>query len=230
VTLSPAGTGLWSARHRSATGTVVLVTSGTDFPDGTVVDLPGDARRPAGWALEVHRDDAGSLAHRVVTADWVAPGAPLLWYVAVPVAAADLAELDLVAFSTTHRAEGDVLDLTGFRALGISWRNQVAAVRWCVTTGLVRQVYVAPDARRRRIGTKLVAAAAGVAVAEGWSSVHGDGRRTDLGEAWLADKSAAWQSRIAARTEHLPPMTPAGRTDGVPMRNLVPARGLTPGG
>lgn len=218
----PAGGGVWYARHRSGTGTVLVGVAGDDFPNEAVVEMPGDVHRPSGWVLESHLTGDGGLPVRVLTADWLAPAAPRLWYVLVPVPGSTPAEVDLVAFSTPNRAEGDVLDVAAFGTLRISWANQVAAVRWRPGSGLVRQVYVAPAFRRRKVGSKLLVAAAGVRVAHGWAPLRADGRRTDLGEAWLSDKPAVWRSRIAERTEQAPPMTPVEKTAGVPVRNLVP--------
>jgi GNAT superfamily N-acetyltransferase len=163
----------------------------------------------------------------VVIADTLSPGAPLLWYVLLP--APDTAsDVDLVAFSTADRAEGDVLDAPGFAAVGIDWTNQVGALRWDPASGLARQVYVAPAVRRRGVGTKLGAAAVGLASASGWAPVRVDGRRTDLGEAWMAGvRDRSWVD-LPERTSSAPPMTPPEEAAGVPVRNLLPDAAARP--
>jgi GNAT superfamily N-acetyltransferase len=221
---------LWYARHHvpGQPGSVVVGVAGGEFPEGSVVDLPTPARRPAGWVTEAHVAGPGALPHRVLVSDLVAPAAPLLWYFAVP--APDVpAGIDLVAFSTTDQAEGDVLDAPAFDALGLAWGNQVGAIRWDAGTGLISQVYVAPTVRRRGVGTKLVAAAAGLTHGRNWPELHADGRRTDLGEAWVSGVRAAAWLEVAPRTGTAPPMTPPADAVGVPTRNLVPD-GATPAG
>ncbi len=215
----------WCARHRvpGEPGYVVVGMATTEFADGTVVELPPPARRPHGWQFEVHVAAAGRLPHRVVVADGAGPRAPLLWYVVAPVAGSS--EVDLIAFSTDDRPEGDVLDVAGFADLGIAWSNQVGALRWDTATGLGRQVYVAPTARRRGVGTKLGVAAVVTAAARGWAPVRVDGQRTDLGEAWLSSVwPTSWDDLPACSTV-APPMTPPAEAAGVPARNLVPDPG-----
>jgi GNAT superfamily N-acetyltransferase len=200
---------------------VVVGVAGDEFPDGSVVDLPAPASRPAGWVAEVHVAAPGQLPHRVLMSAVMAPGAPLLWYVALPAADAP-ASLDLVAFSTRDRPAGDVLDAASFGALGLAWSNQVGAVRWETGTGLVQQFYVAPAVRRRGVGTALMAAALCVTQGRGWPELRADGRRTDLGEAWLTGVAIGSWVDLPVRTEIPPPMTPPAEATGVPRRNLEP--------
>jgi hypothetical protein len=49
-----------------------------------------------------------------------------------------------------------------------------------------------------------------------------DGRRTDLGEAWVSGKRDEWRMQIPGRTRWAPPMTPPEEAAGVPERNLLP--------
>jgi GNAT superfamily N-acetyltransferase len=214
---------LWFARHQvpGEPGYVVVGVASDDFADGMVVELPPPARRPTGWVAEGHVAAAGQVPHRVLIADALAPGAPLLWYVVLP-ALDTVAEVDLVAFSTADRAEGDVLDAAGFDALGLTWSNQVGAMRWNTATGLVGQVYVAPAVRRRGVASKLAVAAACVTYGRGWPPLQVDGRRTDLGEAWVSGKRDEWRMQIPGRTRWAPPMTPPEEAAGVPERNLLP--------
>jgi GNAT superfamily N-acetyltransferase len=175
-----------------------------EFPAGTVVDLPGE-RRPSRWQIAVEADVADGRVHLVEVA---LPGVPLLWYVEVAEPHAAPAATTLVAFSDARYGEGRVLTRREAQAAEISAGHQVAALRWWPATGLAHQIYVQPAYRRRGVAGKLAQAAFGVQVARGLPQLHGDGRRTDLGEQWregLPDY-ASW--RLAPRSEHLPPMTP----------------------
>ncbi|MCW2676550.1 MAG: hypothetical protein JWR70_1590 [Modestobacter sp.] len=205
----------------------------TDFGDGTVVELPGPARRPAGWVLEAHVPAPGRAPARVVVSSEAAPSAPHLWAVLMSAGPEHGDQVDLVAFSTGDHPDGTLLGRAGWESLGLDWSNQVGAVRWSVSTGVVGQVYVAPTHRRMRIASKLLLMAAGARVALGWASLRSDGRLTDLGDAWLGRAPDWWRSRVPERSAHLPPMTPVGRTAGIPLRNLVadaPRPPVTPAG
>ncbi|GAB3348762.1 GNAT family N-acetyltransferase [Modestobacter lapidis] len=177
----------------------VLVLS-MEFPPSTVVDLPG-GRRPSGWQVAVRTDVAGGRVHAVAVA---LPEAPLLWYVELPEPGD--AATTLVAFSDTRYAEGTVLDADTATVAGVTGSQQVAALRWWPGTGLVHQVYVAAGHRRRGVGRKLGQAAFGIQAARRLPALHGDGRRTDLGEQWRAGLPDVVASRMAARSEVMPPM------------------------
>jgi len=187
-----------------------------------VVQLPGAPRRPAQWQVEVRQPVEGRPPTQVQVSPAVAPAAPHLWTVLLPSGAGHGDQVDLVAFSTTDHPVGTVVAREAFAASPLSWSNQVGAVRWSPSTGVVGQVYVAPEHRRLRIGSWLLMVAAGVRVSLGWTSLRSDGRLTDLGDAWLTRAPDWWRSRVPARVAQLPPMTPAGCTAGVPRRNLVP--------
>ncbi|CCH86037.1 protein of unknown function [Modestobacter italicus] len=214
---------LWRAHHQAPgePGYVVVAVASAEFADGTVVQLPPPVRRPTGWVAEVHLPGPGQAPSRVLIADAAVPGAPVLWYVVLP-APGTASEVDLVAFSTPDRAEGDVLDEAGLQALGIDWSNQVGAMRWDAATGLVRQVYVAPAFRRLGVATKVGWAVACVAAGRGWPALQADGQRTDLGEAWVAGRRDGWRTHVPERTGWSPPMTRPEDTTGVPRRNLEP--------
>ena len=222
--IDPAAPGIWYASHAVERGRVVVGIATPDFAAGSVVELPGPPRHPVGWQIEAHVPVPGRLPRSVVVAPEVAPAAPLLWAVVAPAETGRADEVDLVAFSTTDAPDGALLDRTVFAHTGLSWGNQVGALRWSTTTGLMRQIYVSPAHRRRRVGSKLVAMAVGVRVSMGWAELGSDGRRTDLGEAWAASAPAWSQRYVPARTEHLPPMTPDEEAVGVPSRNLLPDR------
>jgi GNAT superfamily N-acetyltransferase len=177
-----------------------------DFAPGVVVDLPGD-RRPSGWFVAARHDADG---HRVRAVHAALPHAPSLWYVELAEPDADPPAVTLVAFSDTGRPDGDVLTEAEARAAGVHGEHQVAAVRWWPEAGLVHQLYVGPEYRRRGVGSKLLHAAFGVQKARGLPDLHGDGRRTDLGEDLRRGLPAYASWRLAPLTQRLPPMTPGG--------------------
>ncbi len=198
---------LWWARLRDdaepgppGAGTLVAVWS-DDFPAGTVVDLPG-AQRPSSWQIAVGTDDAGDVC-RIETA---LSAAPLLWYVELPEPSAAPPATTLVAFSDDRYPEGTLLTAARARAAGISGAHQVAALRWWPGAGLVHQVFVGPAHRRRGVGQKLVRAAFGLQAARGLPDLHGDGRRTDLGEQWRSGLPDGVARRMQEWSQRLPPM------------------------
>ncbi|SDF64014.1 GNAT family N-acetyltransferase [Klenkia brasiliensis] len=199
----------WWARYRSpaAPGSPALVTlTGVDsdeYPFGSDVEQPDD-RRPPGWAVSVTRSDAGRV-HRVLVNQ---PGVPLLWFVELDEPAADPPAATLLAFSDARHAHGEVLTAADAQAAGVRGDQQVAAVRWWTGSGLVHQLYVAPQHRRKGIATALVTAAFGVQAAHGRPLLHGDGRRTDDGEAWRAGLAAHLQHWFEPWSRRLPSMTP----------------------
>lgn len=65
--------------------------------------------------------------------------------------------------------------------MGVQNSSQVGAVHW-YRTGIVNQVFVVPEWRRRLVATCLFAAADVFQVANGWGGhLRSDGRRTKLG-------------------------------------------------
>ncbi|WP_369255472.1 GNAT family N-acetyltransferase [Geodermatophilus amargosae] len=213
---------LWYARHAAPDGGAVVVgVLGGQFPADAVVDLPWPAAYPAGWHTEAHVAAPGRVPHRVGLSPEVAAGAPLLWLVLLHGGDGD--QVDLVAFSTPHHPGGTVVGQASFEALGVSWSDQVGAVRWSPSTGLVAQVYVAPQHRRKGVARTLLPLVDAVRSAMDWAPLVSDGRMTDLGAALLAARPEHWRARAPRRTADLPPMTPPEDAVGVPERNLVPA-------
>lgn len=185
--------------------TLVWVLS-AEFPANTTVTLPGN-RRPAAWRMAVrHAGATGPVASIEVAL----PDAPVLWYVDVPEPAADPAAATLVAFSDSRHPDGTVLTADQASAEGISGNQQVAAIRWWPATGLVHQLYVAPAHRRNGVAGKLAHAAFGLQAVRRRPPLHGDGRRTDDGEAFTRALPSYGAWRVAPRSEHLPSMTPVG--------------------
>jgi GNAT superfamily N-acetyltransferase len=177
---------------------------GEQFPAGTVVDQPPGGR-PGGWLMAVRADASGSRVHGVEVA---LPDVPLLWYVELAEPAASPPATTLLAFSDARFPEGTVLTAAEARAAGVGGEQQVAALRWWTGSGLAHQVYVSPRHRRRGLALKLATAAFGIQRVRGLPPLHGDGRRTDDGEAWTGGLPAHAASRVASRTHALPSMTP----------------------
>jgi len=204
------GGAFWYARHRDgdSPGHTLTGMATDQFPDRAVVDLPGPAQQPTGWALQARVPVPGRVPSSVVVAPAVAPRAPHLWCVLVAASPDRPGRLDLIGFSTAHHPDGAVMGPDTFAALDIAWSNQVCALRWDPRTGVVEQVYVAPEHRRLGLATKLTLVAAGVGTAMGWASMRSDGRLTDLGDTWLSEAPDWWRHRVPTRTAHLPPMTP----------------------
>jgi GNAT superfamily N-acetyltransferase len=176
-----------------------------DFPPHTVVDLPG-GRRPTDWRIAVRADVGGGRVHRVETTS----AGPRLWYVELtePRTAGQPAATTLVAFSDARFADGDVLGAEQAQRARVDGTRQVAALRWWPGTGLVHQLYVAAEHRRRGVAGKLVRVAFGVQAARGLPALRGDGRRTELGEEWRRGLPDVVSARMAPLSELMPPMTP----------------------
>lgn len=186
------------------------------YPPGVVLDaVVPDAPElvPADRLLTVRYLPDRARVAEVVVSSTAAPGAPALWYVEQPEPDAVPPSMNLVAFDAPHFADGKVVDRHTFDVLGLSPREQVAAIRWQPDSGRICQIYIAPRRRRQRIATKLVYVAAGYRAAWGWAPLHSDGAHTELGHAWLAAAPAPWRHSIPARTQAAPPMTPPAEAE-----------------
>ncbi|MCC5946834.1 MAG: hypothetical protein JJT89_00125 [Nitriliruptoraceae bacterium] len=179
------------------------------FGDGTVVergDLAPEAVPPDRatlWSTSIDHHDRSVL--------WVTeaavPGAPALWFVAIPQRDLDPAQHDLVAFASDVLPPGTVVDNITFAAMPVASAEQVAAVRWSPATAVVDQIFVAAEHRRSNLGTKLLYAASAYHQSMGWpGKLHSDGRRTDLGQRFTA--GLRHPDRIAPWTDHAHPMDP----------------------
>lgn len=198
---------VWFARHLQVTGgpagTAFYVVLSDAFPAGTAVDLPA-GRPPTGWRVAVRREDGGT---RVLVP---LRDAPLLWYVEATDPEADPVATTLIAFSDPRHPDGTLLDQARATAEGVDGDDQVAALRWWPASGLVHQLYVGAAHRRRGVAGKLVRAAFGLQAARGLPGLHGDGRRTELGERWRHGQLPAVAGQMAALSELMAPMTPEG--------------------
>lgn len=185
-------------------------------PDGTVVEAVNETS----VADEVWRASASETGLLAIAIEATAvPEAPPVWFVFVPEPAAEPAAVNLVAYvahghpgapvttSATPDA-GTVISANRFPLLGVPNDSQVAAIRWYPHDGLIHQVYVRPDARRKSLGTLMIYAASAFHQANSWPGrLHGDGRRTDLGDKFVA--GLRHPQRYAPLTEVQPPMDPA---------------------
>jgi GNAT superfamily N-acetyltransferase len=163
-------------------------------------DEPGDARLV--WRLaEAER----GLVH-VEIPEERAPGAPALWFVAVDEPRGQRPACNLVAYSGADVTPGTIVSSYTFATLGVRSDAQLGAVRW-YRDGLVHQIYVSPQHRRQNIGTSLLHAAGAWQQANRWPGfIHSDGRRTLLGQLFLAAKRNP--GRIRDLSETMPDMDP----------------------
>ncbi len=226
---------LWTARFTHLDVDPVEVTmaviASDAHPAGTLVDLP-----PVGPSLT--RDDLRLAQLRFVpstkvirwvrVAEVLAPGAPPLVYTDALDTGGRFPAATLVAFERPPEPDerwadvpdGALLDGTTFARLGLAASDQVGAVQWWPHNGQIVQLYVAPSQRRRKLGSKIVAAAELVSRSRGGQPVRGGGERTALGDAFTSAAPDYWTHRVAELTVVRPPMTPPADAVGVPERNL----------
>lgn len=185
-------------------------------PDTAVIDHPGpEAEVLADPSVSGYVRFRAPGGHIRVTeakipdgaAGGIVAGAPELCYVVVGEPEASPPAVQLIAFSGPA-PDGAVLSPDQATQLRLRSEQQVAAVRWFPGSGVVHQVYVAPEWRRRRVASKLLTAAELVGRAHGWQPVHGSGERTALGEELVMHAPGYWRSRVVPQTTVMPPMTP----------------------
>jgi GNAT superfamily N-acetyltransferase len=197
----------WARAHHTGGelgGQTLFAVLSAEFPAGMTVDLP-DVRRPARWQAAVQLGADGQQVHAVEVNE---PDVPLLWYVELPEPTEAPAATSLVAFSDSRQREGRLLTAAEARDAGVTAAQQVAAVRWWPGTGLVHQLYVGAQHRGHGLARKLVQAAYALQACRGLPALHGDGRRTDLGEVWRRSLPDAIADRMAPLSQVMPPMTP----------------------
>jgi hypothetical protein len=184
------GNGLWEVTARLDEA----------HPDGAQVITPN---RDAVVLWSSEESSTGLI--RIELADFATPQAPAVWFVSVPEPRATPSATNLVAFASDHKPPGTVVTKYQFATLGVSNDEQVAAVRWYPSTGLVHQVYVSAGWRRQQLGTHVLYAADAFHQANGWPGhLHGDGRRTQLGERLVA--GLRHPARFKPLEKTMPPM------------------------
>lgn len=170
--------------------------------DGEIVkrsELPAGAQRL--WST---RDSARGLL-TIELAPEPIPEAPPLWFVNIPEPRSAPPATNLVAFSGGQLEAGTVISNYTFATFGVESSDQAGAVRWYPQSGIVHQVYVAREWRRKQVGTAILYAASAFHQANGWPDrLHSDGRRTDIGEQFVA--GLRHPKRIAARDARMPSM------------------------
>ena len=168
-------------------------------------DQPGDAE----LVWRTASTERGQL--RIEIPPHRAPGAPPLWFVVVDEPRAAKPACNLVAYGGDALPAGTVITNHAFATLGVRSDAQLGAVRW-YRDGLVHQIFVSPDHRRQNIGTALLHAAGAWQQANRWAGyLHSDGRRTLLGQLFLAAKQ--YPGRVRALTETMPDMDPVPASD-----------------
>lgn len=177
-------------------------------PDGTVVEDPGDT---AGlfeiWRADL--DDEGRPRVRV-NPDAV-PGAPAMWFVALPETNVPRPAMTLVGFDQRAIPAGSVINDAVFFSLPVSNDDQVGAIRWWTAEAIVDQVFVGDRWRRRHVGSALIYAASAYHQLHGWPGrLHSDGRRTTMGQQLVA--GLRHPDRIAPLTNLMPSMDPDDRS------------------
>jgi GNAT superfamily N-acetyltransferase len=200
---------------------------GFDTPDhegGTVVDMPVSGIEPA---VIGRGNPTGTRVYSLLIRRGTV--GPTLWWVEHPETSADPPAMTLMAFRAALVPAGTVIDQSRFRQLPLDSSDQLGAVRWWPSSGQIHQIYVAPEQRRQRIGTCLLAAAGAYVRVRDWPALWASGQRTDLGDALVTRGHPAIGARAEPRTHHLPPMTPRERAAGLPARLLEPDDPASPG-
>ncbi|MDH6181534.1 GNAT superfamily N-acetyltransferase [Microbacteriaceae bacterium SG_E_30_P1] len=170
--------------------------------DGTIAEAEG-IDGAALWSVV----EASPGLARVEIAPDALPEHPPLWFVWVDEPRASPAATNLVAFSHERFVPGTIVSHFTFATAGVSNDDQVGAVRWYPDGGLVHQIFVKPEWRRWFVASALLFAADAFHQAKGWSgALHGDGRRTDLGQLFAA--ALRYPQRITALTDQMPSMDP----------------------
>lgn len=174
-----------------------------DHADGAEIDA--SAPEPTTpWLWRTHEPEHGLLA--VDLAPALQNQAPPLWYVNVDEPSAHPPATNLVAFPTDHHAPGTIVSRYAFATMGVNNNLQAGAVRW-YRTGIVHQIFVAQEWRRKFVASTLLYTASAFHQANGWLGyLRSDGRRTDLGTVFAA--GTQYPQRFAPLERTMPPMDP----------------------
>ena len=202
----PPGTNPWNIREEACSRNRWRARCIVDntHPDATVLDGPIETN----GAFELWRVGVDAAGHSVISLNPLTfPGAPPLWFVVIPELAAPEPAMTLVGFATDDVPFGTVLTDPEFFSLPVSTSMQVGAIRWWHLDGVVDQVFIAEEWRRRHLGTLMTYAANAFQVHNGWpAKLTSDGRRTELGR--HLDAGTQFPDRFSPIEETSPPMDP----------------------
>lgn len=196
--LGPGGVPAWVALAQSA-----------QHADGVVVELPQDLAREEvrESALCFARLSSGGEVKGLEVTERAAPKAPPLWFAELKEPSASPPATNLLAFTGHGIEPGTLLDRIRLREVEVTSTDQLAAFRWYPSSGFVDQVYVAPQWRRRTIGSAILYTAGALRFARGWPRLWSDGQRTADGEGMRA--AGGWAHLTQELTHLRPPMTPS---------------------
>ncbi|MBX3116672.1 MAG: hypothetical protein KF808_04925 [Cryobacterium sp.] len=183
--------GLWSVKSFET----------DEHPDGFVDPDSGITDRDD-WLWRSFESPGVMLRFEI--ADGVIPEVPPLWFVNVDDPRGENPSTHLVAFQTDHLPAGSIISKFSFATMGVPNSSQVGAVHW-YRTGIVNQIFVAPQWRRRFIASCLFGAADALHQGNGWPGhLRSDGRRTRLG--MLLAAGFRYPQRFADQTAVMAPM------------------------
>jgi len=177
------------------------------FADSSVVHGPIDTGDSFVYGYSDVDASGPSILH-INTA--LLPGTPPIWYVALPERKQPSPAISLVAFITEDHEPGKVISDPEFFSMAVDSTEQVGAIRWWIDSGVVDQIFVAEQWRRKHVGRALWAAAQGYQVHNGWTPrLSSIGRRTAMGQKYA--ESALFPDRFAPLEVLLPPMDPPSK-------------------
>lgn len=230
-------TNLWYVRDRfdEARGRwVVRAFRGPRYPDAAIVadDVPDLGGAEPVWMVtgDAARRSVVSISERIL------PSPPAVWFVELRDRPDQPGEVQIVAFATDHLPVGTVIDGFAFAVMPVENRQQVGAVKWRPSDGVVVEVFVQPGNRRQRLATLLLGTADAVHQSHGWpGGIRSDGRRTELGDQLVVGvvppkRVAPWAERAEPMDHEVTEPAPApapGRganADGARTRQRSPRR------
>jgi len=204
--LPPQGTPMWHVRDAELSlGRWRCRTIGDhSFTDSSVVDGPIDT----GNSFVYGCSDVDTTGHSILSINpALLPDTPPIWFVALPERTQPSPAISLVAFITDDHEPGKVISDPEFFSMAVDTSQQVGAIRWWIDSGIVDQIFVAEQWRRKYVGRALIASAQCYQVHNGWTPrLSSNGRRTAMGQQY-AD-AALFPDRFAPLDDPALPMDP----------------------